>query len=117
MRKPAFCIYAKTKVQISCPVTAQLISAFVFATKIIQSLCFLNLKFQACSYLLKVYSLVCVRPGWKARRQFSHGLHEKTIFVTEKWFLIILCAFQRVSLKLKLELETAFYINLALKEF
>ena len=31
MRKPDFCI-AKTKAQISCAVTAQLISAFVFAT-------------------------------------------------------------------------------------
>ena len=32
MRKPAFCIYAKTKTQISFAVTAKLISAFVFAT-------------------------------------------------------------------------------------
>ena len=32
MRKPDFCIYVKTKAQISCAVTAQLISAFVFAT-------------------------------------------------------------------------------------
>ena len=30
--------YAKTKTQISCAVTAQLISAFVFATRIVQSL-------------------------------------------------------------------------------
>ena len=32
--------------------TAQLISAFVFATQIVQSLFFLNLKFQASSYFL-----------------------------------------------------------------
>ena len=37
--------YAKTKTQISCAVTAQLISAFVFATKIAQSLYFLSPKF------------------------------------------------------------------------
>ena len=50
MRKPTFFICKKTKVQISCADTAQLISAFVFATKIVQSLCFINLKVQA-SYL------------------------------------------------------------------
>ena len=45
--------YAKTKMQISCAVTAQLmISAFVFATQIIQSLVFLYPKFQASSPLL-----------------------------------------------------------------
>ena len=38
--------YAKPTAQISCTVTAQLISAFVFATWILQSLFFLNLKFQ-----------------------------------------------------------------------
>ena len=44
--------YAKPKAQISCAVTAQLISAFVFATGIVQSLVFLNPKFQASSLLL-----------------------------------------------------------------
>ena len=38
---------AKTKTQISFAVTAKLISAFVFATRIVQSLFFLNTKFQA----------------------------------------------------------------------
>ena len=45
--KTCFCICAKAKV------TAQLISAFVFATKMVQCLFFLNPKFQAC------YSLTC----------------------------------------------------------
>ena len=36
--------YAKTKTQISFMVTAKLISAFVFATRIVQSLYFLNPK-------------------------------------------------------------------------
>ena len=47
--------YAKTKTQISCAVTAQLaqlISAFVFATWVVQSLLFLYPKFQAFSLLL-----------------------------------------------------------------
>ena len=35
---------AKTKAQISCAVTAQLISAFVFATRIVQFLSLINLK-------------------------------------------------------------------------
>ena len=61
-------VYAKTKMQISFAVTAKLISVFVFATKIVQSLYFPNTKFQASSYLLLLYSLVCVRPGRKPRR-------------------------------------------------
>ena len=46
MRKPEFA-YAKTKAH----VTAKLISAFVFTTRIVQSLYLLNPKFQASSYL------------------------------------------------------------------
>ena len=46
LRKPYFA-YAKTKTQISFAVTAQLISGFVFATWIEQSLYFLNPKFRA----------------------------------------------------------------------
>ena len=56
--------YAKTKTQISFAVTAKLISAFVFAIRIVQYLYYLNPKFQAYSHLL-LYSLVCVRPGGK----------------------------------------------------
>ena len=52
----------------ACAVTAQLFSALVFATWIVQSLFYLNPKFQAFSHLLWVYSLVCVRPGRKPRR-------------------------------------------------
>ena len=60
--------YAKTKTQISCAVIAQLISAFVFAIQIEQSLFYINPKFQACSLFLLFYSPVCVRPGQKPRR-------------------------------------------------
>ena len=48
--------------------TAKLISSFVFATRIVQSLYFLNPKFQASSHLLWLYSPVCVGPGRKPRR-------------------------------------------------
>ena len=68
MRKPTFCICENKDVD-------QLrgyISAFVFATQIVQSLFFLNTKFQASSYLLWLYSLVCVGPGRKPERWFSH---------------------------------------------
>ena len=46
VRKPGFFAYAKTKAQISFGVTAKLISAFVFATWIVQFVFFLNPKFQ-----------------------------------------------------------------------
>ena len=73
LRKPLFA-YVKTKTQISCAVTAQLISAFVFATWIVQSLFYLNRKFQASSHLLWLYSQVCVGPGRKPRKyRFSHN--------------------------------------------
>ena len=45
-----------------------MISAFVFATWKVQSLYFLNPKFQASSHLLWLYSPVCVGPGRKPRR-------------------------------------------------
>ena len=74
MRKPAFCI-CENKDADQLAVTAKLISAFVFATLIVQSLYFLNLKFQASGHLLWPYSLVCIGLGRKPRRPvFSQGL-------------------------------------------
>ena len=58
----------KTKTQISCAVTAQLISTFVFAIRIVQSLFYQNRTFQASSHLQWLYSPVCVGPGRKSRR-------------------------------------------------
>ena len=49
-------------------IIAQLISAFVFATRTLQILFFLNPKFQASSHFLAIFCdcmLVCVRPAWK----------------------------------------------------
>ena len=59
--------YAKTKAQISCAVTAELISTFVFATWIVQFLFYLNPKFQASSLFLWQYRPVCVGPCLKPR--------------------------------------------------
>ena len=53
-------------------VTAKLISPFVFATRIVQPLYFLNPKFLASSYPMWLYSLVCVGPGRKPECWFSH---------------------------------------------
>ena len=71
MSNPAFCIYEKT----SCAVTVKLISAFVFATWIVQSIYFLNPKFQAYSHFLWLYSLVFVGPSRKPRRQVFPSYH------------------------------------------
>ena len=57
----------KPKAQIICAVTAQLISAFVFATQLVEFLFYLNPKFQASSLLLCLYRQICVGPGWKYR--------------------------------------------------
>ena len=60
--------YAKTKTQISFAVTAKLISVFVFPTRIVQSLFFLNPKFPASSHLKWLPSPVYVGSGRKPRR-------------------------------------------------
>ena len=68
-KKQQIFAYAKTKAQISFAVTAKLISAFVFTAGIVQSLVFLNLKFQASNHLLWKHRPVCVRHGRNSRRQ------------------------------------------------
>ena len=67
LRKPDFA-FAKTKMQISFAVTPKLISTFVFATRIVQFLYYLNPKFQASNHLVWLYSPVCVGPGRKPGR-------------------------------------------------
>ena len=62
----------KTKTQISFAVTAKLISAFVFATRIEQFLFYLNPKFQASSSFLCLHRPVYVGPVQKPHCWFSH---------------------------------------------
>ena len=64
---------AKIKVQISCGETAQLISAFVFATSIVQSFYFLNLKFHVSSILLWLYSPFFSDLVRNPKDRLSHG--------------------------------------------
>ena len=69
--KTPFYIWKNKAADQSCAVTAQLISAFVFATYVVQSLFFLNQVFQASNHLLWLYSPVCVGPGRKSQRPIS----------------------------------------------
>ena len=58
VRKPAFCICENkdaNQLRSNC--------VFVFAIRIVQSLYYLNPKFQAFSHFLWLYSPVCVGPG------------------------------------------------------
>ena len=64
MGKPTICIGENKG--------ADQLRAFVFATRIVQFLFYLNLKFQASSCLLCLYSLVCVGPVRKPHCWFSH---------------------------------------------
>ena len=68
--------------------TAKLISAFVFATRIVQSLYFLNPKFQASIYLLWRYSPVCVRPDRKPRRPVFSQSENQTL-ATSCLFIVV----------------------------
>ena len=51
---------------------SKLISAFVFATRIVQLLFYLNPKFQASSSFLCLYRPVCIGPVRKPHCWFSH---------------------------------------------
>ena len=71
VRKPAFCI-CENKDADQLRGKSKLISPFVFATQIVQSLYFLNPKFHASCHLLWMYSRVCVGPGRKPECWFFH---------------------------------------------
>ena len=71
MGKPTICI-GENKDADQLRSNAKLISAFVFATRIVQFLFYLNPKFQASSYFLCLYSLICVGPVRKPHCCFFH---------------------------------------------
>ena len=62
VRKPAFCI-CESKDADQLRSNREADQPFVFATRIVQSLYFLNTKFQASSNPMWLYSPVCVGPG------------------------------------------------------
>ena len=76
MRKTAFCICEnkdEDQLRSNC--------AFVFATRIVQHLFFLNPKFQASGHLLWLYSTVCVG---NPEDRFSHnGAHMSQVMSSE----------------------------------
>ena len=83
IRKPDFCLcenkgadQLRITAQISFAVTAKLISAFVFATPIVQSFFYLNLKFQASSRFLRLYRTGRFVPGLVGNPEdrFSHDV-------------------------------------------
>ena len=66
-RKPAFCI-CENKDADQLRRNREADQCLCFATRIVQSLLYLNLKFQVSSNLLWLHSPVCVGPGGKPRR-------------------------------------------------
>ena len=84
-----FCI-CENKTQISCAVTSQLISAFVFTAKIVQSFYSQKPNCQASSHLVWFCSPVCVGPGRKPRRQiFSHRGSIKEVIAVISFKLLL----------------------------
>ena len=71
MRKPTICI-CENKGADQLRGNREADHAFVFATRIVHFLFFLNPKFQASSLLLCLYSSVCIGPVWKPHCWFSH---------------------------------------------
>ena len=67
------CVNKGAKRQISFVVTVKLIGAFVFATRTVQCLCFLNPKYPASSHFLCLYCSACVEPVRKPHCCFSHN--------------------------------------------
>ena len=66
MRKQGICICENKDAD------QKLISAFIFATRVVRSLYYLNSKFQASSHLQWLRSLDCVGPGQTTQRPVSH---------------------------------------------
>ena len=62
--------------------SAKLIGTFVFSTRIVQFLFFLNPKFQVSRHLLLLYRPICVRPGRKPRRPVFSRRGSWITFVT-----------------------------------
>ena len=66
-------LHMQKKAQIHCTVTAQPISAFIFAIRVIQTLYYLNPKFQASGHPLWLYGPICVDLVGNPEDRFSHN--------------------------------------------
>ena len=69
MGKPTICISEDKDADQLC---GKAVTAFVFATRIVQFLFYLNPKFQASGSFLCLYRLLCVGPVRKPHCWFSH---------------------------------------------
>ena len=80
MREPAFCICENKdadQLRVNREADQRLCFRYI---RIVQSLFYINPKFQASSHLLWSYSPVCVKPGRKSRRPiFSQGSNYKAL--------------------------------------
>ena len=127
VRKPDFCL-GENKGADQLRGTAKLISAFVFATRIVQFLFYLNPKFQASCSFLSLYRPVCVGPGRKPRRQvFSRRgsylfkvadkevLQENTPHPTKAWGKLKMFLFNNIIVFVYIDLligSIYLYINM-----
>ena len=89
MRKPTLCICENKGEDQLRSYTAKLISAFVFAIRIVQYLYFLNPKFPVSSHLLCLYSLVCVGPVWKPHHDAVHLFGLTTVIIFPPTLLLL----------------------------
>ena len=81
MGKPTICIGENKGAD------QKLISAFVFATRIVQFLFYLNPKSQASSSFLCLYRSVCAGPVRKPHCWFSHeAAHLFQVSLEENWW-------------------------------
>ena len=92
MGKPTICIGENKGADQLCG-NRELISAFVFATRIVQFLFYLNPKFQASSSFLCLYRPVCVGPVRKPHCWFSHEAAHLYVDNQASCFVVVVVVF------------------------
>ena len=95
--KPTICI-CENKGADQLRGNRKLISAFVFATRIVQFLFYLKPKFQASSSFLCMYRPVCVGPVRKPHCWFSHEEAQMLKSLSERLFHFFLLFFAKLSI-------------------
>ena len=100
MRKPAFCICENKDADQLRGITAKLISTFVFATLIVQSLYYLKPKFQASA----------VQPGlcrtWSETPKTGFLTYQKkTITVTQLSLILALTTFFKINFQIHVDIH------------